>query len=108
MPSESNLPVMPSKQKKKVEPPILSRPIPPHFPPVRTPLSYTRRVEGLLNPKDRLSLEGPYLFQDPSRLLTPLVDVIPSSPHRPIANLVHGLDRVLFKYVIPRHKAFAE
>ncbi|KAG6830703.1 hypothetical protein H0H92_015179 [Tricholoma furcatifolium] len=48
--------------------------------PHMTVLSYSRRIEGLLEPTDRPTLE----------------DVAPCSAHNPIATLAHGLDRVLF------------
>ena len=55
-----------------------------HSPPHLTnTLTYSRRLEGLLEPS-----EGPALQ-----------DVEPTSPHRPIPKLAHGLDRVLFKLV---------
>lgn len=55
-----------------------------HSPPHLTnTFTYSRRLEGLLEPS-----EGPALQ-----------DVEPTSPHRPIPKLAHGLDRVLFKLV---------
>ncbi|EIN12750.1 Pet127-domain-containing protein [Punctularia strigosozonata HHB-11173 SS5] len=50
---------------------------PPH---PRPKLPYTRRIEGLINPEQRAVLQ----------------DIEPPSDHKPIANLAHGLDRVLF------------
>ncbi|KAJ6508893.1 Pet127-domain-containing protein [Mycena sanguinolenta] len=43
-------------------------------------IAYTRRIEGLIDPLDKPVLE----------------DVAPTSEHRPIATLEHGLERVLF------------
>lgn len=58
--------------------PESSKHLPPH---IISPLAYSRRIEGLLEPSDQAALE----------------DLKPVSPHRPIAKLTHGLDRVLFK-----------
>ncbi|KAF7346212.1 hypothetical protein MSAN_01848100 [Mycena sanguinolenta] len=46
----------------------------------KRPIAYTRRIEGLIDPSDKPILE----------------DVAPTSEHRPIATLEHGLERVLF------------
>ncbi|KAG6890777.1 hypothetical protein C0995_003207 [Termitomyces sp. Mi166 len=51
----------------------------PHLEPEAT-LSYSRRIEGLLEPAERPTLQ----------------DVEPPSEQYPIATLAHGLDRVLF------------
>ncbi|RDB18053.1 hypothetical protein Hypma_000891 [Hypsizygus marmoreus] len=53
------------------------RATPPHIPSL---LIYSRRIEGLLEPATQVALE----------------DLKPTSPHRPIAKLAHGLERVLF------------
>ncbi|KAJ7147506.1 RNA processing-related protein, mitochondrial RNA degradation [Mycena crocata] len=46
----------------------------------RAPIAYTRKIEGLIDPSDRPVLR----------------DVAPTSEHKPIATLEHGLERVLF------------
>ncbi|KAF8073820.1 RNA processing-related protein, mitochondrial RNA degradation [Lyophyllum atratum] len=51
--------------------------MPPHM---NNPLTYSRRIEGLLEPTKEPTLQ----------------DVKPVSPQNPIARLAHGLDRVLF------------
>ncbi|KAF9468569.1 mitochondrial protein Pet127-domain-containing protein [Collybia nuda] len=48
--------------------------------PHRSPLFYERRIEGLLDPSNKRALE----------------DLKPNSKHLPIAQLAHGLERVLF------------
>ncbi|KAG6917458.1 hypothetical protein DXG01_002435 [Tephrocybe rancida] len=59
--------------------PRLERPdAAPHLP--LPMLSYSRRIEGLVEPTTRPTLK----------------DVAPNSKHNPIATLSHGLDRVLF------------
>ncbi|KAH0586325.1 hypothetical protein H2248_007572 [Termitomyces sp. 'cryptogamus'] len=58
---------------------FLDRSFAPHLPPEPT-LSYSRRIEGLIEPTDRPTL----------------LDVEPPSEQHPIARLSHGLDRVLF------------
>ena len=49
------------------------------------PLSYTRRVEGLIRPVDMARYK--------------MEDLEAPSEQKPIARLAHGLDRVLFKCV---------
>ena len=49
------------------------------------PLSYTRRVEGLIRPVDMVRYK--------------MEDLEAPSEQKPIARLAHGLDRVLFKCV---------
>lgn len=56
------------------------RSAPPHRLPSRTHLSYSRRVEGLLDHDHKQCIQ----------------DLTPPSDRQPIAQLAHGLDRVLF------------
>ncbi|KAJ6584886.1 mitochondrial protein Pet127-domain-containing protein [Mycena capillaripes] len=46
----------------------------------RSPIAYTRKIEGLIEPSDQPVLQ----------------DLVPTSEHKPIATLEHGLERVLF------------
>lgn len=46
----------------------------------RSPIAYTRKIEGLIEPSDTPTLQ----------------DLRPTSEHKPIATLEHGLERVLF------------
>ncbi|KAJ7288412.1 mitochondrial protein Pet127-domain-containing protein [Mycena rebaudengoi] len=46
----------------------------------QAPIAYTRKIEGLLDPSEEPILQ----------------DLAPSSEHKPIATLEHGLERVLF------------
>ncbi|KAJ6512204.1 mitochondrial protein Pet127-domain-containing protein [Mycena vitilis] len=46
----------------------------------KAPIAYTRKIEGLIDPSDQPVLQ----------------DVAPTSEHKPIATLEHGLERVLF------------
>ncbi|KAG6866296.1 hypothetical protein C0991_006392 [Blastosporella zonata] len=70
-------------------------PVAPHLPQPQAALQYSRRIEGLLEPTTRLTLE----------------DIPPPSKHNPIATLAHGLDRVLFNSGVhwlqdPRSKVY--
>ncbi|KAJ7505395.1 mitochondrial protein Pet127-domain-containing protein [Mycena galericulata] len=46
----------------------------------RSPIAYTRKIEGLIDPSDKPVLQ----------------DLAPTTEHKPIATLEHGLERVLF------------
>ncbi|KAI0059535.1 Pet127-domain-containing protein [Artomyces pyxidatus] len=72
-------PEPPLQEDEHIEPPeiYLDKDDAPHLPRI---LRYIRRIEGVLQPLGRPVLE----------------DLKPPSPQRPIANLTHGLDRVLF------------
>lgn len=69
---------------------------PPH---VRTNLpSYTRRVEGLLEPSQNDVLEGSRSFIEIQENISyRRAEIEPPSGRVPIACLAHGLDRTLFK-----------
>lgn len=63
------------------------------LPDTHHPLPYTRRVEGIFD--DARDLNGPS-STGPSSTNNILEDIDPPSEHKPIAQLAHGLDRVLF------------
>ncbi|KAJ7459785.1 RNA processing-related protein, mitochondrial RNA degradation [Mycena latifolia] len=74
---------------KRHKPPHIGGSAPPKEPPSkrkapfakkRAPIAYTRKIEGLIEPSNAPVLE----------------DLAPTSEHKPIATLEHGLERVLF------------
>ncbi|KAJ7254384.1 mitochondrial protein Pet127-domain-containing protein [Mycena haematopus] len=73
---------------KRQKPPHIGvAPNQPSFPfkkrtsaPTKRAIAYTRRIEGLIDPSDKPVLE----------------DLVPTTEHKPIATLEHGLERVLF------------
>jgi hypothetical protein len=64
----------------------------------RAPLAYTRKIEGLIDPAEKPPLNG---ASEPccyfTSALTLFTDLAPTTEHKPIATLEHGLERVLFK-----------
>ncbi|CAK5284231.1 unnamed protein product [Mycena citricolor] len=76
----------PSKKDTKSSSKLASRPPPPHFKPPKKgkkknpSVSYPRKIEGLIEPQVEPVLQ----------------DVPPTSEHKPVATLKHGLERVLF------------
>ncbi|KAJ6619466.1 mitochondrial protein Pet127-domain-containing protein [Mycena sp. CBHHK59/15] len=89
--SDTLRPTESAKDSKRDKPPHIGGTPPPSktsppskkksvFAKKRAPIAYTRKIEGLLDPS-----ENPVLL-----------DVAPTSEHKPIATLEHGLDRVLF------------
>jgi hypothetical protein len=66
----------------------------------QTPIPYTRRIEGLIQPGTHPILQGHCSSACWRVRLKLSPDLPPPSSHRPIAKLAHGLDRVLFKYVV--------
>ena len=79
-----------------VDPSSSTRPVPPH----RIP--YVRRTEGYISGDTQQCssvLRGVFLAHRDNLITLIVTDVESPSEHKPIAQLAHGLDRVLFKSV---------
>ncbi|KAJ7134543.1 mitochondrial protein Pet127-domain-containing protein [Mycena epipterygia] len=54
-----------------------------------SPIAYTRKIEGLIDPSETSHGNSPLSIDVPA-------DLAPTKEHKPIATLEHGLERVLF------------